>query len=245
MVSKKAPTCEEDGVEERVCSVCKKTETRVVSKTGHTYAETWTSNETHHWHASTCGHDVKSSYVEHTPGTDGKCSVCGYQVETPISYQVTEEQYNAAISIAAFENVTIDYKGGFIKFDGDYIEEYEEEDEHSLSVKIAENSFKIYTNQDSQWVELTTTSEDRRVMYSSFYNLGYQNVEFNETNKCYDCTDSKVIENFYVYDKKADSVHQYFEDGKLVKLVSVAGETSLTMSFINYGTTVAARPTTD
>ncbi len=43
----------------------------------HTFAEEWTQGETQHWHASTCGHDVKKDEADHTY-VDGKCSVCGY-----------------------------------------------------------------------------------------------------------------------------------------------------------------------
>ena len=35
----------------------------------HTYADTWTYDETHHWHASTCGHETEvSDKAEHTFG---------------------------------------------------------------------------------------------------------------------------------------------------------------------------------
>ena len=59
----------------------------------HTFAEEWTSDATHHWHASTCGHDVTDSEAEHTFGNwtttkeateeaegtrERSCTVCGY-----------------------------------------------------------------------------------------------------------------------------------------------------------------------
>lgn len=31
----------------------------------HTYSDEWTTNEEYHWHASTCGHDVKKDYSQH------------------------------------------------------------------------------------------------------------------------------------------------------------------------------------
>ena len=43
----------------------------------HTYATTWSMDETNHWHAANCGHDIfKKDEAEHTI-VDGKCFVCG------------------------------------------------------------------------------------------------------------------------------------------------------------------------
>ena len=45
------------------CSVCGLSKTEVIpAKTQvHSYATEWTHDETHHWHATTCGHDAKGS----------------------------------------------------------------------------------------------------------------------------------------------------------------------------------------
>ena len=42
----------------------------------HNYESTWTYNETHHWHESTCGCDVKADFEQHTLEDSGCCSVC-------------------------------------------------------------------------------------------------------------------------------------------------------------------------
>lgn len=62
----------------------------------HTFAMSWTFDGSSHWHASTCGHNVKDSYEEHRFGawiidqeaTEDKagskhkiCEVCGYRVD--------------------------------------------------------------------------------------------------------------------------------------------------------------------
>ena len=56
----------------------------------HAYSDSWASNETHHWHAATCGHDVKKDEASHewdhedfqydaASGNEIRtCSVCGY-----------------------------------------------------------------------------------------------------------------------------------------------------------------------
>ena len=43
----------------------------------------WEITTTHHWHESTCEHEgLASNLGEHTYGSDGKCTVCGYQKQT-------------------------------------------------------------------------------------------------------------------------------------------------------------------
>ena len=49
----------------------------------HAFAESWTYDETNHWHAATCGDDAVSEMGAHTygePDADGgrTCTVCGY-----------------------------------------------------------------------------------------------------------------------------------------------------------------------
>lgn len=53
----------------------------------HTFATAWTYDENKHWHASTCGHDVRSEEAAHTAGEDGKCTVCSYKM---VGMAVTE-----------------------------------------------------------------------------------------------------------------------------------------------------------
>ena len=91
----KAATEEETGSKERVCDVCKYIDTEVIAKLEHThkFASEWTSDETNHWHASTCGHEVTEGKTAHTFGdwittkeateeSEGNkertCTVCGY-----------------------------------------------------------------------------------------------------------------------------------------------------------------------
>ena len=57
----------------------------------HAYSDSWTSNETHHWHAATCGHDEKKDLDVHSAAAElGKdatghwkvCGVCNASFET-------------------------------------------------------------------------------------------------------------------------------------------------------------------
>ena len=49
----------------------------------HAFEQTWTFNDTHHWHASTCEHsNEKSDYKEHIDeNLDDVCDVCSHGIE--------------------------------------------------------------------------------------------------------------------------------------------------------------------
>ena len=49
------------------------------SSHSHSYADAWSHDATHHWHASTCGHEVVSGKAEHTwnDGEVTKAATCG------------------------------------------------------------------------------------------------------------------------------------------------------------------------
>lgn len=44
----------------------------------HTYSKAWSTSETQHWHAATCGHNVDADRADHT-FTEDECTVCGYK----------------------------------------------------------------------------------------------------------------------------------------------------------------------
>ena len=91
----KEATEEEEGSKEQTCIVCGYTATEVIENLAHThkFAEEWTKDETHHWHAATCGHDVTGSKVAHSFNWQvtkeasctekgekkGTCTTCGYE----------------------------------------------------------------------------------------------------------------------------------------------------------------------
>ena len=75
-VEGKAATCTEDGyTAHKACSRCDYIEGKEIIPAGHTYAEEWTTSETHHWHECTaCGDD--GSYEAHDEyNRDCKCGV--------------------------------------------------------------------------------------------------------------------------------------------------------------------------
>ncbi|MBE6351311.1 MAG: formylglycine-generating enzyme family protein [Treponema bryantii] len=101
-ITTKAATEEETGSKERVCDVCKYKDTEAIEKLAHThkFATDWTSDETNHWHASTCGHEVTEGKTAHTFGDwtitkepteeaegsrEKSCTVCEYTVPEVIA----------------------------------------------------------------------------------------------------------------------------------------------------------------
>ncbi len=97
----KEPTEEAKGSRERTCTVCGYTATEAIEKLAHThkFATEWTKDETNHWHASTCGHEVTEGKTAHTFGDwtttkeatcteegckTGVCKVCKKEVTEKI-----------------------------------------------------------------------------------------------------------------------------------------------------------------
>ena len=92
------PTETTSGHKYRDCTVCSYKQEESIDPTQHvhTFSNDWTSDSTHHWHAATCGHDVKDSFEEHSYGnwvidqeatktSNGLkhriCSICSYKDE--------------------------------------------------------------------------------------------------------------------------------------------------------------------
>jgi len=82
----------------------------------HTFAETWTFNDTHHWHASTCEHsEEKKDYAEHVDeNEDDICDVCYHGAVAligDVGYTTFEGAYaqaQAGETIVLFSDLEID-----------------------------------------------------------------------------------------------------------------------------------------
>lgn len=72
-----------DANDDGKCDVCGY-QMEVEEEHTHTYSNEWTSDATQHWHAATCEHtDQKKDAANHVDANeDGKCDVCGYQMQT-------------------------------------------------------------------------------------------------------------------------------------------------------------------
>ena len=81
----------------------------------HTFAETWTFNETHHWHAATCEHsDEKADYAEHVDANeDDICDTCNYGAKALVgakAYTSLEAAITAAeagATVVIFDDVDL------------------------------------------------------------------------------------------------------------------------------------------
>lgn len=73
----------------------------------HSYATAWSYDDTYHWHASTCGHNLKIDEAEHTYEND-VCTVCG-QVKADVAVaKIGSKNYKTlAEAVAAGGDVTL------------------------------------------------------------------------------------------------------------------------------------------
>ncbi len=91
-------TCTEDGKTTYKCTSCDYSYSVTIPKKGHSFANSWSSDDEYHWHDATCGHSDAETKEKHTnkvtintPATCVKggdatstCSICNKSVETTI-----------------------------------------------------------------------------------------------------------------------------------------------------------------
>ena len=130
----KEATEEAEGSREKSCTVCGYKVTEAIAKLEHkhTYSEDWTKDATHHWHASTCGHEVTEGKAAHSFGdyvsnndatteADGtktrECSVCGYKdtVTDDGSKIIVPEMVSVKGDTVTGAAYTNNFKGVFIE----------------------------------------------------------------------------------------------------------------------------------
>ncbi len=104
------PTADSEGEMTYTCKVCRATKTekidKLVSEHTHTFADTYSSNETHHWFAATCEHTNEVRGKEEHSWSEGEllkapsateagawkyeCTVCEYEYEMTIPATASE-----------------------------------------------------------------------------------------------------------------------------------------------------------
>ncbi len=121
----KEATHTEKGTKTFTCTVCgyEKTEEIAAKVDEHTFATVYSTDATHHWFASTCGHDVVSGKAEHTfektstvaatCTEDGyhvhTCSVCGYKYNEPIDKLNHSLTRHPAVEVTCTEDGNSEY----------------------------------------------------------------------------------------------------------------------------------------
>lgn len=75
-----------DGEMIYTCTVCGCTNTEVIPAriNDHPFSPNWSYDETQHWHAILCEHDIAPEKDSHTINEYGRCSVCGFREEETI-----------------------------------------------------------------------------------------------------------------------------------------------------------------
>ena len=118
-----------DGSKHRNCVVCLYREKEVIPSTGggthtHTFSSDWSYDTNCHWHAATCGHDVKSDLASHTLGQwvidkeatateNGSkhriCSICPYKetASIPATGEEEEEETETESEIDSIQDMNI------------------------------------------------------------------------------------------------------------------------------------------
>lgn len=83
-----------------VCDIC------AFQTCGHSYAATWTSNDTHHWHAILCTCSIeRKDYAQHVDAdSDGGCDVCMYGLPVEAVYETILD--NASITLTLDKMIT-------------------------------------------------------------------------------------------------------------------------------------------
>ncbi len=168
-----APTCEMAGNSEYYTCSCGKyfsdadakteiaKDSWVLSATGHTYATTWSYNETHHWKEATCEHKTeKSEYAEHAI-VDNKCS-CGWTATTS-TINVVGKTFKFVSSDTTLSTIT--YNSGNVLFKADGTIEIYLELTLSDGSKQASTAVGTYVQNDDKIVfSLTGTRVGEQLM---------------------------------------------------------------------------------
>jgi len=235
----------------------------IVAKTGHSYASTWTYNETHHWKEATCSHSTeKSEYAEHSL-TNNACS-CGY---VAVTYTVADnDAWNEVFTGDYLNNGTINIENNTYQDDvlvagetnGVIMRSTADAMVMTMTAQSQTES-QYLVKQSGVWYGLAEYqgtwygSEMPEQYVESYTFAGSQGIafvdrfaefEYDEENHCYVATNYILEEGIGDEpDTVAEYVKVFIENGKLVgmELKAQISANSYGISsyvFSNYGTTV-------
>lgn len=227
----------------------------IIAKTGHSFADTWTYNETHHWKEANCSHSIeKGNYAEHTLNND-ECD-CGYK---KIIYTVADvNAWNEVLTGDYLTNGTVDVDGKTYT-NGVLVPEqsvtnvmkstaesmymtYTYEGEQQTQYLVKQNgTWYGLTEHEGKWYGAEQTDEEVEIFtfaggQGAYFVDRFNEFEYDEVNHCY------VANDFMIDDETAEYVKIYIENGKLVKMEikgSIDAETYIESVYVfsNYGTT--------
>ena len=180
--SKKDATCTEIGCNEY--DTCKRvgcayTTYQEIPALGHKYSTKWSNNETYHWHASTCGHDVVSDKERHVLDSNEACTKCSYvRVEVPgveIRTRTLELYETTAYGKVSNDTTTFSFINEIIVADtATYIVSTDLNGSNvirtkTVSLEIGDNTFYILVENGKE-LGLYTVTIRRRPIYTVSFN---------------------------------------------------------------------------
>lgn len=100
--------CGTTGTVKYTCTVCGREKTETIPAGSHTFETEWSYDETSHWHAATCGHDLVSGQGKHEWNEQNNCSVCGYEMQYTegLEYRKAGSVQNAKLIVASIGTAT-------------------------------------------------------------------------------------------------------------------------------------------
>lgn len=231
----------------------------IIAKTGHSFVDTWTYNETHHWKEANCSHSTeKGNYAEHTLNNN-ECD-CGYK---KITYTVADAAaWNAVFTGDYLTNGTVEIEEKI------YANGNLEQTDTNVMKSTAESMYMTYTDEGEKqaeylvkeengtWYGLTEQegtwygAEQEDEVVESYTFAGGQGAYFvnkfnefvyDEVNHCY------VANDFTLDEATAEYVKMNIEDGKIMKMeikVNYDAEHVYESVYVfsNYGTTTIEIP---
>ena len=192
----------------------------------HTYAKEWEYNNTYHWHASTCGHDIVSDKATHDFDANHICTICGYQdtklhgveiktntlsvdgtnISGKVSNATTIFSFIDEISVAdsATYTVSTDINGSHtIKT-------------KTVNLSIGDNTYYIFV-ENGKDIRLYTVSIRRRPIYTvTFDSNGGTEVEQQQVEEDSFATEPNTTRIGYNFDKwNYDFTKPILKDGTI------------------------------
>ena len=223
-------------------------------KDEHSFASSWVSDSTHHWHpCNDEGCTETSDKAEHVM-ENGICTVCKHTALMVIRLTVTNAEFELALSSFPFDNVTLVGSMGSDQYSGEFyvkvcgntssyrsVVNGEEEDNDFYEI-AADGTCYYYCIKDGEWTRETTdeyygisVEVFRESFYFDFSGL-YSQMTFDSELGAY------VIEN-YEYFGSTYRGYAKFENGVLVELGLSNEYSSMSVRYSDHDKTQITLPT--
>ena len=156
---------------------------------GHSYSADWSHNQTEHWHAATCGHNVEKDRATHSFDVNKKCTVCNYTTVKPLGvelqstvFEINSKNKTAYLKVA---NAVADYdfSDKFVVADGARFDVCTDKQCNNIIASkrtdliAGDNVFYILVTNGNNVASYTVTLRRRPIYTISFNTVGGSKVE--------------------------------------------------------------------